>query len=122
MESAPCLPSFSLNILIENRYKKRRWDLKQLVGSGGMPSSHLATVTSLATAVGFHDDFGGSPFATTTTNKKQEITSFHPWPWGFSQRNLSPGEIVNSPEPPFLPCLRTQGDDLHASCYYIDSN
>ncbi|KAG5546074.1 hypothetical protein RHGRI_018298 [Rhododendron griersonianum] len=46
------------------RYKERRWDLKQFIGSGGMPSSHLATVTSFATAVGFHDDFGGSPFAT----------------------------------------------------------
>ncbi|XP_058202880.1 uncharacterized protein LOC131317339 [Rhododendron vialii] len=46
------------------RYKERRWDLKQLIGFDEMPSSHLAIVTSLATAVGFHDDFGGSPFAT----------------------------------------------------------
>uniref|UniRef100_A0A5B6ZCF7 Acid phosphatase/vanadium-dependent haloperoxidase-related protein n=1 Tax=Davidia involucrata TaxID=16924 RepID=A0A5B6ZCF7_DAVIN len=45
-------------------YKERRWDLKQLVGSGGMPSSHSATVTALAAAVGFHDGFGGSLFAT----------------------------------------------------------
>ncbi|XP_058193790.1 uncharacterized protein LOC131310654 [Rhododendron vialii] len=45
-------------------YKERRWDLKQLIGSGGMPSSHSATVTALAAAVGFHDGFGGSPFAT----------------------------------------------------------
>lgn len=29
-----------------------------------MPSSHSATVTALAAAVGFHDGFGGSPFAT----------------------------------------------------------
>ncbi|KAE9452389.1 hypothetical protein C3L33_15719, partial [Rhododendron williamsianum] len=54
----------SLKLSYICRYKKRRWDLKQLIGSGGMPSSHSATVTSLATAVGFHDDFGGSPFPT----------------------------------------------------------
>ncbi len=29
-----------------------RWDWKQLVGSGGMPSSHAAGVTSLATYIG----------------------------------------------------------------------
>ncbi|XP_028113390.1 uncharacterized protein LOC114311447 [Camellia sinensis] len=45
-------------------YKERRWDLKQLIGSGGMPSSHSATVTALAAAVGFYDGFGGSLFAT----------------------------------------------------------
>ncbi|KAJ4710898.1 Acid phosphatase/vanadium-dependent haloperoxidase-related protein [Melia azedarach] len=45
-------------------YKERRWDLKQLVGSGGMPSSHSATVTALAVAVGFQEGFGGALFAT----------------------------------------------------------
>ncbi|XP_028078017.1 uncharacterized protein LOC114279929 [Camellia sinensis] len=45
-------------------YKERRWDLKDLIGSGGMPSSHSATVTALAAAVGFYDGFGGSLFAT----------------------------------------------------------
>ncbi|KAH6768980.1 Acid phosphatase/vanadium-dependent haloperoxidase-related protein [Perilla frutescens var. hirtella] len=44
-------------------YKENRWDLKQLVGSGGMPSSHSATVAALAVAVGFEEGFGGSPFA-----------------------------------------------------------
>nr|CAB3475133.1 unnamed protein product [Digitaria exilis] len=29
-------------------YKENRWDPKQLIGSGGMPSSHSATVTALA--------------------------------------------------------------------------
>ncbi|GFY99992.1 acid phosphatase/vanadium-dependent haloperoxidase-related protein [Actinidia rufa] len=47
-------------------YKERRWDLKQLIGSGGMPSSHSATVTALAVAIGFHDGFGGSLFATAS--------------------------------------------------------
>ncbi|GAU41296.1 hypothetical protein TSUD_325100 [Trifolium subterraneum] len=45
-------------------YKEKRWDPKQLFGSGGMPSSHSATVTALATAVGFHEGFGGPLFAT----------------------------------------------------------
>ncbi|KAF8399903.1 hypothetical protein HHK36_015773 [Tetracentron sinense] len=45
-------------------YKERQWDAKQLIGSGGMPSSHSATVTALAVAIGFQDGFGGSVFAT----------------------------------------------------------
>ncbi|XP_010248889.1 PREDICTED: uncharacterized protein LOC104591652 [Nelumbo nucifera] len=44
-------------------YKERRWDFKQLISSGGMPSSHSATVTALAIAIGFQDGFGGSVFA-----------------------------------------------------------
>ncbi|KAJ6313070.1 hypothetical protein OIU77_014566 [Salix suchowensis] len=44
-------------------YKERRWDLKQLIGSGGMPSSHSATVAALAMAVGFQEGFGGSLFS-----------------------------------------------------------
>ncbi|KVH97858.1 uncharacterized protein LOC112523230 [Cynara cardunculus var. scolymus] len=45
-------------------YREHRWDLKQLIGSGGMPSSHSATVTALAVAVGLQDGIGGSSFAT----------------------------------------------------------
>ncbi|XP_020088149.1 uncharacterized protein LOC109710114 [Ananas comosus] len=45
-------------------YKENRWDPKQLVGSGGMPSSHSATVTALAISIGFQEGFGGSLFAT----------------------------------------------------------
>ncbi|KAF8378135.1 hypothetical protein HHK36_029472 [Tetracentron sinense] len=45
-------------------YKERRCDPKQLIGSGGMPSSHAATVTALAVSIGLQDGFGGSPFAT----------------------------------------------------------
>ncbi|KAK3166250.1 hypothetical protein QOZ80_1AG0043340 [Eleusine coracana subsp. coracana] len=44
-------------------YMENRWDPKQLVGSGGMPSSHSATVTALAIAIGFQDGFGCSLFA-----------------------------------------------------------
>ncbi|XP_009778706.1 uncharacterized protein LOC107825678 [Nicotiana tabacum] len=50
--------------LFTSWYKERHWDLKQLVGSGGMPSSHTSTVTALATAVGLQEGFGGSLFAT----------------------------------------------------------
>ncbi|AQK78464.1 Acid phosphatase/vanadium-dependent haloperoxidase protein [Zea mays] len=46
-------------------YKENRWDAKQLVGSGGMPSSHSATVTALAVAVGLQEGFASSLFATT---------------------------------------------------------
>ncbi|CAL0328010.1 unnamed protein product [Lupinus luteus] len=45
-------------------YKERRWDPKQLIGSGGMPSSHSATVTALALAIGYQEGFSGSLFAT----------------------------------------------------------
>ncbi|KAL7116836.1 hypothetical protein ACP275_01G026300 [Erythranthe tilingii] len=45
------------------RYKENRWDLKQLVGFGGMPSSHSATVTALSVVVGLQNGFGGSAFA-----------------------------------------------------------
>nr|ABK25120.1 unknown [Picea sitchensis] len=44
-------------------YKVKRWDAKRLLGSGGMPSSHSASVTALAAAIGFHDGPGGSSFA-----------------------------------------------------------
>lgn len=48
------------------RYKERRWDLKLLIGSGGMPSSHSATVTALALAIGFQEGFSSSLFATAS--------------------------------------------------------
>lgn len=45
------------------RYKENRWDSKRLISSGGMPSSHSATVTALAFAIGLEEGTGGSPFA-----------------------------------------------------------
>ncbi|GAB4829325.1 hypothetical protein Ancab_018995 [Ancistrocladus abbreviatus] len=50
--------------IVTTWYRERRWDLKQLISSGGMPSSHSATVTALAAAIGLQDGFGGSVFAT----------------------------------------------------------
>ncbi|XP_042458413.1 uncharacterized membrane protein YuiD-like [Zingiber officinale] len=47
-------------------YKERRWDTKQLIGSGGMPSSHSATVTALAVAIGIQDGLNSPTFATAT--------------------------------------------------------
>lgn len=45
------------------RYKERRWDSKRMLDSGGMPSSHSATVTALAVAIGLKDGVGGPAFA-----------------------------------------------------------
>lgn len=45
------------------RYKEKRWDSKKMLDSGGMPSSHSATVTALAVAVGLKDGTGGPAFA-----------------------------------------------------------
>lgn len=44
-------------------YKEKRWDVKRLVGSGGMPSSHSATVMALTLGIALRDGVGGSLFA-----------------------------------------------------------
>ncbi|PON91911.1 Acid phosphatase/vanadium-dependent haloperoxidase-related [Trema orientale] len=44
-------------------YKEKRWDSRRMLGSGGMPSSHSATVTALAVAIGLQDGTGGPAFA-----------------------------------------------------------
>ena len=44
-------------------YRTREWTLAILFGTGGMPSSHSALVTSLATAVGLRYGFEGAYFA-----------------------------------------------------------
>eukprot|EP00250_Pteridium_aquilinum_P012549 c20793_g2_i1 orf=364-855(+) len=44
-------------------YKEKRWEAKRLLGSGGMPSSHAATVMGLAAGIGLKDGPGGSVFA-----------------------------------------------------------
>nr|GEZ33341.1 hypothetical protein [Tanacetum cinerariifolium] len=36
-------------------YKEHRWDIEQLIRSGGMLSSHSVTVIALVVAVGLHD-------------------------------------------------------------------
>lgn len=44
-------------------YKEKRWDSKRMLSSGGMPSSHSATVTSLIMAIYLQEGAGGSTFA-----------------------------------------------------------
>lgn len=46
--------------------EKRKLDFRRFVGSGGMPSSHAAFVTSLATAVGIQKGFSDIDFAICT--------------------------------------------------------
>ncbi|MBQ7751684.1 MAG: divergent PAP2 family protein [Clostridia bacterium] len=46
--------------------EKKRFDFRRFVGSGGMPSSHSAFVTSLATAVGLQNGFSSTEFAIST--------------------------------------------------------
>ncbi|KAL2247649.1 uncharacterized protein LOC105176672 isoform X1 [Sesamum indicum] len=43
--------------------KDKKWDSRRMLSSGGMPSSHSATVTALATAIGLEEGAGASSFA-----------------------------------------------------------
>ena len=45
--------------------QEKRFNFKWFVGSGGMPSSHAATVSALATAVGLTYGFASPLFAVT---------------------------------------------------------
>ncbi|KAJ0790444.1 hypothetical protein HanPI659440_Chr05g0215491 [Helianthus annuus] len=45
------------------RFKERKWDTRRILTSGGMPSSHSATVTSLAACIGLQEGVGSSSFA-----------------------------------------------------------
>jgi hypothetical protein len=45
------------------RFKEKRWDSKRMLDSGGMPSSHSATVTALAVAIGLQEGTGSPAFA-----------------------------------------------------------
>ena len=49
--------------VITSLIQNKRFDFRRFVGSGGMPSSHAAFVTSLATAVGLERGFSGTDFA-----------------------------------------------------------
>ncbi len=46
-------------------FREKRFDFKWFVGTGGMPSSHAASVTALATSVGLTFGFNSSLFAVT---------------------------------------------------------
>lgn len=45
------------------RYKEKRWDSKRILDSGGMPSSHSATVTALAMSFALHEGASSPAFA-----------------------------------------------------------
>lgn len=46
-------------------FATRRWNLRRFVETGGMPSSHSASVAALSTAVGLHQGFGTPLFGVT---------------------------------------------------------
>ncbi len=52
----------SLKVLI-GVFREKRFNFKWFVGTGGMPSSHAALVSALATSVGLEMGFTSSPFA-----------------------------------------------------------
>ncbi|GAB2231126.1 hypothetical protein Droror1_Dr00027414 [Drosera rotundifolia] len=49
--------------MLDLRFKEKRWDSKRMLSSGGMPSSHAATVTALAVAIGLQEGTGEPAFA-----------------------------------------------------------
>ena len=52
--------------VIASLIQNKKLDFRRFVGSGGMPSSHAAFVTSLATAAGIIKGFGSTDFAICT--------------------------------------------------------
>ena len=62
------VPAFSWLIaqvikMFVNAVMARKFDFSRLVGDGGMPSGHSATVMALATMCGFRAGFGSALFA-----------------------------------------------------------
>ena len=49
--------------LIYDLVKTKKFNFKRIMGAGGMPSSHSAVVTSLATLIGKYEGVGSSEFA-----------------------------------------------------------
>ncbi len=45
--------------------RTRHWNLRRFVETGGMPSSHAASVSTLSTMVGLHEGFRSSLFCVT---------------------------------------------------------
>uniref|UniRef100_A0A0A0LT60 Acid phosphatase/vanadium-dependent haloperoxidase-related protein n=1 Tax=Cucumis sativus TaxID=3659 RepID=A0A0A0LT60_CUCSA len=57
----PLLSAFLAGAIAQ--YKERKWESKRMLDSGGMPSSHSATVSALAVAIAFQEGSGGPAFA-----------------------------------------------------------
>lgn len=62
---ASLLSAFIAQVLkpLTHFLKRGEWDFKQIKASGGLPSSHTASVSSLALAIGFREGFDSSTFA-----------------------------------------------------------
>ena len=45
--------------------RTRHWNLRRFVETGGMPSSHAASVSCLSTMIGLREGFGSSVFSAT---------------------------------------------------------
>lgn len=60
-----CLIAQAAKLLVE-LIKNRKVNLRVLVETGGMPSSHSALVTALATGVGVHEGWASTEFAIAT--------------------------------------------------------
>ncbi|KAJ0817519.1 hypothetical protein HanPI659440_Chr00c06g0716611 [Helianthus annuus] len=56
-------PLSGLTFAINDVFKERKWDTRRMLTSGGMPSSHSATVTSLAACIGLQEGVGSSSIA-----------------------------------------------------------
>ena len=52
--------------LIYDLVTTRKFNFKRILGAGGMPSSHSAVVTSLATMIGINQGFDSQMFALAT--------------------------------------------------------
>ena len=50
---------------IRHYTRTRHWNLRRFVETGGMPSSHAASVAALSTAVGMEEGFRSTLFAVT---------------------------------------------------------
>lgn len=61
----PIATWFSIQLfkLIYDLVTTKQFNFKRIMGAGGMPSSHSAVVTSLATLIGKHEGFDTSMFA-----------------------------------------------------------
>ena len=61
----PALSWFSVQLIkfITDIIKNKKINLKVLVASGGMPSSHSSVVTSLMTLIGMNEGFDSTMFA-----------------------------------------------------------
>jgi acid phosphatase family membrane protein YuiD len=50
---------------VKEYLRTRRWNLRRFVETGGMPSSHAASVAALSTAVGMEEGFRSTLFGAT---------------------------------------------------------